>query len=65
MHCFRKRYLTSHKYSDSSAKHDLPDSEIEPPNLPDCYEQEYSSKNDNRNIRRTVFLVMDDEPWHL
>ncbi len=48
-----------------SAEHDLPDFEIICPNLPDCNEQEYGSKNDDRNIRKIMFLVMGDEPWHL
>jgi hypothetical protein len=64
MECIRKRYLPGDEDCHGSAKHDLPDSEIIPPNLPDSYEHEHGCKNDNRNIRRTVFLVIGDEPWH-
>ena len=52
------------RYCHGSAKHDLPDFKIISPNLPDSYEHEYSSKNDNRNVRRRMFLMMGDEPWH-
>jgi hypothetical protein len=64
MQCIGERYLPGDEDCHSSAKHDLPDFEIISPNLPDSYEHEHGSENDNRNIRRRVFLVMGDEPWH-
>jgi hypothetical protein len=59
-----KGYLTGDEDCNGSAKHNLPDFEIISPNLPDSYEHEHGSKNDNRNVRRRVFLVSVDEPWH-
>jgi hypothetical protein len=64
MQCIGKGYLTGYENSHGSAKHDLPDFEIISTKLPDSYENEHGSKNDNRNIRRRMFLVRGDEPWH-